>query len=614
MAELKNELIFLNELILKKLINTDYESTNKNIQFSMRKPQNKDVLNLLSTASKNMTGNNGYPDFIFEDLENNLIIVVENKENITNHFSNEYKNKNDSDIKKFAVDGALWYAEKLKEKFNVIALGVSGTSKSELKIDTFSWAKESDRFSNINKNEILSFDEYLFYFEKNKKIRTNSQVVNRLSEIAIDLNEGMKSYIGIEESKRYYLVASILIALENYDFKINYSSISSSGELLKKIFETSANKFKEMKYYPQLIEKLRFIENIADKSEKFKYPHGYIREMISILDSEVFVFYKESNIDVLSYFFTLFLQYSTSGGSEMGIVLTPPHITNLFARLAKINLNSRIIDPCLGTGGFLSASWKYIFNSNYTKDEKERFRHNNLMGIEFSPDIYPAAILNMLINKDGKSNFLLGDSFEYFKTGELQNFRANVGFINPPYSDRVKSEIEFVELMLNSLEPDSIGIAIIPVNAVSTRTKKHGQKIIVSAKERILKNNNLLASIQMPSNLFYPKATETVILIFKTGISNKNKKTWFSKFDDGYELIKQSKTRTSTTISEERTEQLIVDYERKSLNNGEFLQEINSQMQWVYTVLRDNDYRLEIEDLNNKAKEYAIYKILNKNE
>lgn len=616
MAELHNEILFINELINKGIIDQNLTSKYIGVDFSPRKPKSKDVEGLLSSASKNLTGSVGYPDYIIEDIENDLIIVIENKEEIKNHYSSDFeKNKNDSSkLKKYAVDGALFYASKLKDKYNVIAIGCSGRTKQEMKVSTFVWKKGSDRWSNTNDDTILNYANYKNLISGSLSSSTSGEVINELTTISKEINEGMRNYLGTAESQRYYLIASILIALDNSNFRIHYSNIRSSKELLKFIFDTAKDSFSDMKYESHLVDKIRFIKNIADKSKKTEYPFGYIKKIISTLDNKVFLHYKESNIDVLSYFFTLFLQYSTSGGAEMGIVLTPPHITNLFSRLAGVNVKSKILDLCLGTGGFLSAAWKHVYNSDVSEIEKESFRHNNLWGVEFNPDIYPAAILNMLINKDGKSNIEQGDSFELAKQDKIKKFQADIGMINPPYSDEVKSEIEFVELMLDNLQKGGTGIAIIPVNAVSRRTKKHSESVVLATKERILKKHKLLASIQMPSNLFYPKGTETIILIFESWKPNKGSKTWFRKFDDGYELIKQSKARTATEISENCIDELVESYNLRRTYNGEFLKEIVSEDQWVYTVLRENNYVLNKDDLKEKAKEYAIFELLNKND
>lgn len=43
---------------------------------------------------------------------------------------------------KYAVDGALFYAKHLKDEYNVLAVAVSGTSKENIKVNTFYWKKD----------------------------------------------------------------------------------------------------------------------------------------------------------------------------------------------------------------------------------------------------------------------------------------------------------------------------------------------------------------------------------------------------------------------------------------------------------------------------------------
>ena len=58
-----------------------------------------------------------------------------------------------------------------------------------------------------------------------------------------------------------------------------------------------------------------------------------------------------------------FLRYANKD-KAMGIVLTPPHITELFTELAEVNKQSVVLDNCAGTGGFLiSAMKKMIINA-----------------------------------------------------------------------------------------------------------------------------------------------------------------------------------------------------------------------------------------------------------
>ena len=95
----------------------------------------------------------------------------------------------------------------------------------------------------------------------------------------------------------------------------------------------------------------------------------------------------------------------------------------------------------------------------------------------------------------------------------------------------------------------------------------------------------------MPINLFYPKGTETIILVFRTGISNSGL-TWLAKYDDGYELIKHKKTRTPTAKSGELYDQLLHAYDVKSETDFSFNKKMTCNDQWVYTVHEDVNYKI----------------------
>lgn len=118
--------------------------------------------------------------------------------------------------------------------------------------------------------------------------------------------------------------------------------------------------------------------------------------------------------------------------------------------------------------------------------------------------------------------------------------------------------------------------------------------------------NTLIASIQMPVNLFYPKGTETIVLVFKTGQKHSGK-TWFAKFDDGFELIKHQKTRTPMKNAKEKYEELLKAYQDRAATSFSFEEEVKYDEQWVYTLLSDKDYEIKDVDLQNTVNEYISY-------
>ncbi len=584
-------------------------NSKNNVEVWAKKSTNNKINGLLKSSSKNKKGNLGFPEYIIFHEKEELVIVIENKKETKFH----YKEPLTEDIQKYAVNGALWYASFLKDEFNVIAIGISGNSVEDLVIDTFAWKKGSEFFNNLNLNKIYPIENYTEKLSKSNIERSSKESFLNLNKKANDINQFLRDVLGVIEHERLYVLGSILYALEDPIFRVSYPHTNNAKDLATFLFQTVERKVKgsNVKEKQLIIDELKPVLlglGINEKRKlKEKYPNGILAQLIRDIDNILFEYHSNREIDLMSTFFNVFLSYSTSGGSDLGIVLTPTHITNLFCELADIKVNSKILDICVGTGGFLTSAWRKIaLDEELTHSQKEAFRLANLYGIEKERNIYTIVALNMFINKDGKSNLLIGDAFELSK--DVRSFECNVGFINPPYSDSIYSEIAFVELMLDNLLPNSVGVAIIPVNAVSGRTKKHAD--IHDVKKRILNKHSLIASIQMPSQLFYPKGTETIVLVFKTGVPNSSE-TWLAKYDDGFELIKHQKARTPTAQSKENYEYLIDSYRKRTETDFSFLKLMTENDQWVYTIHEDVNYFISESDLQETVNEYVSYLYLN---
>lgn len=607
--EKTTDLIVFNILRSLNYVDGNFDSIDHNINVWAKKSSNPEIDSILSTSSKKRTNQKGYPEYIIYDDQESILIVIENKKDVKKHIFNDI----DSKVDEYAVNGALWYAEKLKVKFDVIAIGISGNSIEELKIDTYAWKKNADSFSNLNLHEVKNINSYRDILKKVTVLEHSEDGLLELNNEAQDINNFLRDYLGVIEHERLYVLGSILFALEDPIFRMSYAQVNNDSDLSVFIYQTIERKVKgaSLQNKDIIINELKSVLLSLKTAEKEKvreiFPNGVLLELVKKVDNVLFDYHKNSQLDMISTFFNVFLSYSTSGGSDLGIVLTPPHITKLFSDIANINLSSKILDICAGTGGFLTTAWKkIILNPNYSYTEKEQFRKNNIYGVEKEKSVFTIIALNMFLNRDGRSNLFHGDCFSL--KDKLKQYECNVAFLNPPYSDSVYSEISFVELALDVLLPNSIGVAIIPINAVSSRTKKHSN--ITAVKKRLLQKHDLLASIQMPSNLFYPKGTETIILVFKTGVSNHGT-TWFAKFDDGYELIKHQKSRTPSKKSKEKYNLFLNTYRSFNETSFSFNKLINEEDQWVYTVLKDEEYSIDLSDLQETVNEYISYLYLN---
>lgn len=98
-----------------------------------QKSQIEEVKKLLKGASKTGKGGIGAPEFIISTSETpDFLLVFECKADTKKHQS-----PNLNKPVEFAVDGVLHYAKKLAKSYNIIAIAVSGQTKSSLKISNW---------------------------------------------------------------------------------------------------------------------------------------------------------------------------------------------------------------------------------------------------------------------------------------------------------------------------------------------------------------------------------------------------------------------------------------------------------------------------------------------
>ena len=116
---------------------------------------NPRINKLLKSASKSGPGQ-GYPEFIISsNTYTDLIIVIECKADPSQHESSKH-----DQYKDYAVDGALLYASYLSKEYDVIAIGVSGESKKDLKVSHYIRLSDGEVLEGIFGDTLLSFNDY----------------------------------------------------------------------------------------------------------------------------------------------------------------------------------------------------------------------------------------------------------------------------------------------------------------------------------------------------------------------------------------------------------------------------------------------------------------------
>jgi len=579
-----------------------------------QKSQIEEVKRLLKGASKTGKGGVGAPEFIISTSETpDFIILFECKADTSKHESPNLDKPVD-----FAVDGALHYAKAISKSYNVIAVAVSGQTKASLKISNFIFPKGATNHKElVNKagtkiQSIVSFEDYIEHGTFDPDVARKRH--DDLMEFSRELHNFMRDHAKLTESEKPLLVSGTLIALKNKAFAKSYDAYKPE-ELQREWMRVIKEEFKKAeipnsKEYSmtQPYSSIAVHPNLGKAQKKF--PKGVLFELIKMLNEKVWPFISVyHDFDVVGQFYGEFLKYTGGDKKALGIVLTPRHTTELFSLIANVQKDSKVLDICAGTGGFLISAMHQMFKKAETKEDKEKIKKEGLIGVENQPQMYALAASNMILRGDGKANLHQGSCFDEAITKEVKKHKCTVGVLNPPYSqsDEDLHELVFVKHMLDCLDKNGIGIAIVPMScAISPHPKR----------EELLKFHTLDAVMSMPTDLFYPVGTVPCIMVFKAHIPHEisNKKTWFGYWkDDGF-----IKTKHKGRIDQYNKWEAIRDHWVETYRNREDIpgecikQYVTAQDEWCAEAYMETDYSQLTKDIfEETVKNYMLFKLNN---
>lgn len=563
------------------------------------KPKKCDINNYAITGK-----GKARPEFIvtFND-DINTIIVVECK-----NATNKHQSKELDQPSQYAVDGVLYYAKFLKEEYNVIAIAVSGSKKDNILVDNFYWSKGADVFSTIKKAKGIVLEPLNYINLINGEKLSKKYSLTEIREIALDMHESLRQ-IKVSERHKPIFIAGILIGLEDKAFEKEYHSYTTPKSVISKLNTAIDDVLTNINIKKDKIDHIKSAFKVIGQNEKLKsIPLGHknsITWYIEQLELKIkpMMNYTESTIDALGIFYHEFVKYSGGDGKGLGIVLTPQHLTEFMCNLANVNKNSKVVDICCGSGSFLVSAMSQMFQGA-NNDEIIKIKSEGLYGVELDPELYTLSVANMIVRKDGKSNIFHGDCFNEAIIAELKTKNLNVGLINPPYSQKDKVELEFVDNMLNVLQVNSIGVAVVPMSsAIGTK--------FAEIREKLFKNHTLDAVFSMPDDIFYPTGTNVCVMVWKAHVPHSSSyETFFGYYkDDGYEKRKKlGRIDVNNTWTSIKTEWLSLYRNRDVVTGYTARKCVSHDSEWLCEAYMETDYSaLTTDDFNNTLKEYYAY-------
>jgi type I restriction-modification system DNA methylase subunit len=285
----------------------------------------------------------------------------------------------------------------------------------------------------------------------------------------------------------------------------------------------------------QMIKKLGF-NNIKFKLEGI----AHIKEIMKLLgklDTE----HLSLKYDIIGTIYELHLKSGTSNSMrDLGQYYTNRQVINYMIKLCdpvmKKGQIETIIDPTMGTGGFLTMSVKYL-NEKYKNKIDWSKNKNNLIGFDIDDNVKNMAVLNVLLetgelcNETIVKNDTLYNDFKLSSNETID--KVDIILANEPMGLKnivhasccekvkelkirgTKAEPLFMQLFMQSLNDGGRCAVIVPDGMLFNDSNLH-----TDTRKHLIENFNLKKVVSLNDDFFLNTGVKTSILFF---VKDENK-------------------------------------------------------------------------------------------
>lgn len=256
-----------------------------------------------------------------------------------------------------------------------------------------------------------------------------------------------------------------------------------------------------------------------------------------------------NNKDIMGDVYEYMLGKIAASG-ENGQFRTPRHVINMIVDLMKPTLSDLILDPAMGSAGFLLSSASYV--AQHQKKELmnnqnlKHFKTEMFSGFDTDPSMLRIGAMNMMLHGVEEPHIKYQDSLS--GDNEERN-KYSLIMANPPFKGNVfqeeiskdllalcktkKTELLFMSLFTKMLKVGGRCASIVPDGVLFGSSSAHK-----SLRKELVDNQQLIAVISMPSGVFKPyTGVSTAVLVFIKTDSGGTDNVWFYDMKaDGFSL------------------------------------------------------------------------------
>lgn len=260
----------------------------------------------------------------------------------------------------------------------------------------------------------------------------------------------------------------------------------------------------------------------------------------------------------------------TGAQGDVGQFRTPRHIIKFIVEAVNPTKDDKVLDPAVGTAGFLIAAYNHVKSQHDGKNESgernDEMRltadelhkiHHNYRGFDIDPTMVRTAKINMYLHGFKTPDIINHDSLS---SEEYWNDWYDVILANPPFMtpkggiqphkkfgiSANRAEVLFVDYIASHLKPNGRAGIVVPEGIIFTSGKAYKEL------RKNLVENYLYAVVSLPAGVFQPySGVKTSVLLFDKELAKQRDEILFVKVEnDGYSLGAQRRPLPGNQLPE----------------------------------------------------------------
>lgn len=353
-------------------------------------------------------------------------------------------------------------------------------------------------------------------------------------------------------------------------------------------------------FYRKLLTRLG--EDVSDEMIRdiFSFPttvFSHDENLEKVIDGIEAINWHDCDRDGLGHIYESLLERNaTEARSGSGQYFTPRALVNAMVKVMKPQSAEIILDPAVGTGGFLIAARRLSSSLNV--------KNCVFQGIEIERDTFRLCLMNFYLN-DMKGQVIHGDALTEDSLGISS---ADLILANPPFGvssggarkrrddlpyPTANKQLAFLQFIGLSLAPGGRAAVVVPDNVLFE------PGVGLQVRRALIEQFDLHTVLRLPVGIFYAAGVRTHVLFFNSKSVGKpeNDSVWFYDLRTGMPNFTKRKTLQDSDFSDFITLYGQDPYGRSPRKSGERFKCMSK------AEIRERNYDLDVRLIEEETEE-----------